>query len=406
MTDQPGGDADQPVPQGGDHGLAVADTVPEQAAVGGGGGGELVQPAGEAGGEQRAPHPRPVDLGISRGQVAQRGAVLGVAEQVLHLGAVAVPVLDRGGALAGGDVEVGHDERVAVHGVQVSELGQGQGTLVGVQGAAPPGPRIRRHRSGGHVEADAADQQPGRGGPPVRAVVGDGDLGAGHVDRVGPVGIGDAVQQPPQRGDPPGPDGELDPGEQGGAGQLPGEVAGIGAHPDPPARAGAGSAASDRRNSAGASGRGSSFPASRSAASTVAVSAQVATCGRRPVGPGGCRPPRACNGRRPPRRWCPDRSSRSRSARPPAPVPPQPAWPARRRAHHPARSPPPPTACRTTAAPARPRSSRTTPAPESTADQRHHRGDGPARPGSPPRPTARRPSPPAAARRYGRGDAA
>ena len=30
MADQSGGDADQPVPQGGDHGLAVADAVPEQ----------------------------------------------------------------------------------------------------------------------------------------------------------------------------------------------------------------------------------------------------------------------------------------------------------------------------------------------------------------------------------------
>ena len=44
----------------------------------------------------------------------------------------------------------------------------------------------------------------------------------------------DAVEQPPQRRDPPGADGELDVGEQGGAGQLSGEVAGVGAQPDPP----------------------------------------------------------------------------------------------------------------------------------------------------------------------------
>ena len=48
MSHEPGGNADQPVPQGRDHGLAVPDAVPDQAAVGGGGGGELVQPAGEA----------------------------------------------------------------------------------------------------------------------------------------------------------------------------------------------------------------------------------------------------------------------------------------------------------------------------------------------------------------------
>ena len=40
VVNEAGGDADQPVPQGRDHGLAVPDTVPDQAAVGGGGGGE------------------------------------------------------------------------------------------------------------------------------------------------------------------------------------------------------------------------------------------------------------------------------------------------------------------------------------------------------------------------------
>jgi len=39
--------------------------------------------------------------------VAQRGTVFGVAEYVLHLGAVAVPVLDRGRPVRGGDIEVG-----------------------------------------------------------------------------------------------------------------------------------------------------------------------------------------------------------------------------------------------------------------------------------------------------------
>jgi hypothetical protein len=69
----PNGDADQSVSQGGNHRLvAVADTVPEQRAVGGAAGGELVQPAGQAGSEQRSPHPLPVTLEIPRGQVVAR----------------------------------------------------------------------------------------------------------------------------------------------------------------------------------------------------------------------------------------------------------------------------------------------------------------------------------------------
>lgn len=70
------------MPQGGDHGVAVADAVPEQAAVGGGVGGELMQPAGEAAAWQRDPHPALVDLGIPGGQVPQHGAALGGAERV------------------------------------------------------------------------------------------------------------------------------------------------------------------------------------------------------------------------------------------------------------------------------------------------------------------------------------
>jgi hypothetical protein len=76
-------------------------------------------------------------------------------------------VLDLRGCLAGGHVEVGDDERVAIHGVEVGEFGERQGALVGVQGAPPTRPRISRYCSTVDVEADAADQQPGRGRPPV-----------------------------------------------------------------------------------------------------------------------------------------------------------------------------------------------------------------------------------------------
>jgi len=43
------------VPQAGDHGFAAAEAVPEQSAAESWMGGELVQPAGDAGREQRAP---------------------------------------------------------------------------------------------------------------------------------------------------------------------------------------------------------------------------------------------------------------------------------------------------------------------------------------------------------------
>jgi hypothetical protein len=84
------------------------------------------------------------------------------------------------------------------------------------------------------------DQQLGRCGPPIWTVGGDGDLRAGHVDRVGPVRLGQPVEQQPQRRDPPRADRELDVGEQRGAGQLPSEVAGVGAQPDPPGPGGGG----------------------------------------------------------------------------------------------------------------------------------------------------------------------
>ena len=82
------GDADHPVLQGFDHRFAACDAQPDQrgrslgrglVGLGGGvlaggvgvqiaaGGGELMQPSGEAGGDQRAPHPGGVDGPVARG---------------------------------------------------------------------------------------------------------------------------------------------------------------------------------------------------------------------------------------------------------------------------------------------------------------------------------------------------
>src|SRR6187549_648578 len=66
VTDQPGRYPDQPVPQGGDHGLAAADAMAEQQGARAGRG-ELVQPAGDACREQCSPHPCGVDLRIPGG---------------------------------------------------------------------------------------------------------------------------------------------------------------------------------------------------------------------------------------------------------------------------------------------------------------------------------------------------
>ena len=65
VADQPARDGDQPPPQGGDHGFAAADAVPVNDVLADGAGGELVQPGGHVRGEQRAPHPGHIDLGVS-----------------------------------------------------------------------------------------------------------------------------------------------------------------------------------------------------------------------------------------------------------------------------------------------------------------------------------------------------
>src|SRR5581483_1462926 len=79
-----------------------------------------------------------------------------------------------------------------------------------------------RWTGAGGVQSDAADQSSGIGGPPAGGVVGDGDLGAGHVDRAGLASLADLRECPPQRGDPAGPVSELDLGGHCGTGELSG----------------------------------------------------------------------------------------------------------------------------------------------------------------------------------------
>lgn len=76
VADQPGGDVEQPVAQGGEMGSAAAVAVVEA--------GEFLQPGGQVDGQQRGPHPDGVDGAVGRGQVAQGGAVFGVADAVFN----------------------------------------------------------------------------------------------------------------------------------------------------------------------------------------------------------------------------------------------------------------------------------------------------------------------------------
>ena len=95
----------------------------------------------------------------------------------------------------------------------------GRARWSGCRGATLPGARVSTDLLG--CPADPADQQPGRRGPPVRAVIGDGDLRTVHVDGVGPVCFAQSIQDAPQRSDPLGADGELDLRNHGGRASCP-----------------------------------------------------------------------------------------------------------------------------------------------------------------------------------------
>src|SRR2546429_9312089 len=79
---------------------------------------------------------------VNIGEVPQRGAELAVAEDVLHRGAVTVPLLRGGRLIRAGHVQVGQDERVGVDGWLPGQLREQHAPLVWGPGAAPPGPRV------------------------------------------------------------------------------------------------------------------------------------------------------------------------------------------------------------------------------------------------------------------------
>jgi len=153
--------------------------------------------------------------------------VFAVAEDILALGAVPIPVFDSGCSLRCGHIAVGQDERVAVDGVGVGEVGDGQGALVGVQRAAPPRAGIGGDLLG--VQCHPADQQSVVRGPPSGTVVGDGDLRTVHAGRLSPSLARRSRRACATVGRCVGADREVDPGEVRGGGQVRGEVPGVGA---------------------------------------------------------------------------------------------------------------------------------------------------------------------------------
>ena len=118
-------------------------------------------------------------------------------------------------------------------------------------------------------------------------MIGDGDLRTVHVDGVGPVCFAQSIQDAPQRSDPLGADGELDLRDHSGPGQLPGEVTGVGAQPDPPGPRRSRQPGQRLTQQLHGMAAGLLVAGHPLRGSTVAVSAQVTTCGARSAGPGG-----------------------------------------------------------------------------------------------------------------------
>jgi len=109
--------------------------------------------------------------------------------------------------------------------------GQGQSQLAGVDGAAAPRPGVGRDRLG--LDPDPAHDRVGVFWPTGRGVVNRGDLRAGHALRVDPLGLTDGGVGAPHRGVAFGRDREITPLLDRGLGEVGGEVAGIGADPQP-----------------------------------------------------------------------------------------------------------------------------------------------------------------------------
>ena len=68
VADQPGGDGDQAPPQGGDHRLAAADPVAFDELAAEDEAGELAEPGGDCGGDQRGPHPAGLTCSFAEGR--------------------------------------------------------------------------------------------------------------------------------------------------------------------------------------------------------------------------------------------------------------------------------------------------------------------------------------------------
>jgi hypothetical protein len=169
---------------------------------------------------------------------------------------------------------VGDDDGVGVQRVEVAAQAQLQ--LAGVEGAPPPRPRVTREVLGG--EGHAPHDRAGATRPARRGLAHLGDLGGVHAAGGLPGAFGCGVDGAPDGGVALGGDGE-------GRAGLPGGVATWREKRPASARtrgrsSPAGSAATARPISCGATGQGSSSPAVSSATSPTPASAHTAGHGR------------------------------------------------------------------------------------------------------------------------------
>jgi hypothetical protein len=99
-----------------------------------------MQPGGHVRGQQRCVHPGRVDFLVATGQMTQPGPVLAVTEDVLDRGSPPVPVLDRDSFTRRRHINIGADKRISIDLAGFGHLTERQGTLIGMQRAAPPRP--------------------------------------------------------------------------------------------------------------------------------------------------------------------------------------------------------------------------------------------------------------------------
>jgi hypothetical protein len=80
---------------------------------------------------------------MATGQMTQCGTVLAVPEDVLNRGPLPIPMLNRDRFTRRRHINEGADKRISIDIAGLGRFAERQGTLIGMQRAAPPRPGIR-----------------------------------------------------------------------------------------------------------------------------------------------------------------------------------------------------------------------------------------------------------------------